>query len=109
MRLVQLKVTNYRCFREETVVDFDDITVLIGKNDSGKSSLFDAIDIFFDERRTPEPDDRCVHSDDSRVRIACVFDSLPRELIIDEQHPTDLTKEYLLNSNGKLVGCLINN
>ena len=37
MRLIKLKVTNFRCFKEHTVVGLDDITVLIGKNDSGKS------------------------------------------------------------------------
>lgn len=102
MRLMRLKVTNFRCFKEETVVDFDDITVLIGKNDSGKSSLFDAIDIFMDEKKAPEADDRCVYTNDDTVRIACVFDSLPKELVIDEQHPTDLATEHLLNANGHL-------
>ena len=102
MRLVQLKVTNFRCFREETTIDLDNITVLIGKNDSGKSSLFDAMDIFFDEKGVPEADDCCVHTQDSTIRIACVFDSLPKELVIDEQHPTDLASEYLLNSKCNL-------
>lgn len=97
MRLIQLKVTNFRCFKEETVVGLDNITALIGKNDSGKSSLFDAMDIFLDEKKVPETDDCCVHTKDSTVRIACVFDSLPGELVIDEQHPTDLASEYLLN------------
>ena len=102
MRLIQLKVTNFRCFKEETVVDLDNITALIGKNDSGKSSLFDAMDIFLDEKKVPETDDCCVHTKDSTVRIACVFDSLPGELVIDEQHPTDLASEYLLNFRSNL-------
>jgi len=102
MRLIKLKVTNFRCFKEETVVDLDDITVLIGKNDSGKSSLFDAIDIFIDEKKVPEADDCCVYTKNDTIRIACVFDSLPKQLVIDEQHPTDLNSEYLLNSTGNL-------
>ena len=102
MRLIKLKVTNFRCFKEHTVVGLDDITVLIGKNDSGKSSLFDAIDIFIDEKRVPDADDCCVHTNDDTVRLACVFDSLPKQLVIDEQHPTDLASEYLLNSDGNL-------
>ncbi|MBI3292228.1 MAG: ATP-binding protein, partial [Elusimicrobia bacterium] len=102
MRLKQLKVTNFRCFENETVVDLDNLTVFIGKNDSGKSSLFDATDIFINESRLPESDDCCIHTKSTTVRIACVFDSLPKELVIDEQHPTDLVSEYLLNSNGDL-------
>lgn len=102
MRLKRLKITNFRCFREETIVDFDDITVFIGKNDSGKSSLFEAMDIFFDEKGVPEADDCCVYTQEATIRFACVFDSLPKEIIIDEQHPTDLAGEYLINSEGLL-------
>jgi energy-coupling factor transporter ATP-binding protein EcfA2 len=102
MRLIKLKVTNFRCFKEETAADLDDITVFIGKNGSGKSSLFDAMDIFIDEKKVPEADDCCVHTKDNTIRIACVFDSLPKQLVIDEQHPTDLASEYLLNPDGNL-------
>jgi energy-coupling factor transporter ATP-binding protein EcfA2 len=100
MRLVQLKVSNFRCFKEETVVNFDNLVLFIGKNDSGKSSLLDAMDIFFNE--APEQDDVCVHGSDKKVSIACVFDDLPTELVIDEQHPTNLSAEYLLNRDGRL-------
>jgi energy-coupling factor transporter ATP-binding protein EcfA2 len=100
MRLVRLKVTNFRCFREETAVAIGDITALVGKNDSGKSSLFDALEIFFNG--APESDDLCVHGSDATVRIACVFDDLPADLVIDAQHPTSLDSEYLLNADGQL-------
>ncbi|MGH9426297.1 MAG: AAA family ATPase, partial [Terriglobia bacterium] len=59
MRLVQVNVSNFRCFKDETTVALDDLVVLIGKNDSGKSSLLDAMNIFFNG--APEQDDLCVH------------------------------------------------
>ena len=43
MKLKQLKLQNFRGYKDETVIDFDDLVVLIGKNDAGKSSLFDAL------------------------------------------------------------------
>ena len=47
MRLTKMKLKNFRCYKEETDIFFaDNITVFIGKNDSGKSSIFDALDIF---------------------------------------------------------------
>lgn len=101
MRLTQLKVANFRCFRNETMVDLDPITVIVGRNDSGKSSLFDALQIFFDEQGI-EPDDRSVHSPDALVRISCIFDELPLSLVLDEQHATTLQDEHLLNSRGFL-------
>ncbi|MFB3884337.1 MAG: ATP-binding protein [Thermodesulfobacteriota bacterium] len=100
MRIVQLKVSNFRCFKDETVVSLDNLVLFIGKNDSGKSSLLDAMDIFFNE--VPEQDDVCVHGSDKKVSITCVFDELPTELVIDEQHPTNLSAEYLLNRDGRL-------
>jgi hypothetical protein len=72
------------------------------RSESGKSSLFDAMDIFIDEKKVPEADDCCVHAKDNTIRIACVFDSLPKQLVIDERHPTDLASEYLLNPDGNL-------
>jgi putative ATP-dependent endonuclease of OLD family len=102
MRLRQLKVSNYRCYKNEIVVDLDDLVVFVGKNDSGKSSLFDALDVFFEGRATPDKDDTCVHTTDATIRIACVFDDLPSELVIDAQHPTDLSTEHLLNGDGFL-------
>jgi len=39
MQLVQVKVSSFRCFKDATAVVLDNLVVLIGKNDSGKSSL----------------------------------------------------------------------
>lgn len=101
MKLIQLKVTNFRCYKQETVIDLDDLVVIVGKNDSGKSSLFDALRIFFDDT-APEKDDLRVRSDSDIIRIACVFSDLPSELTIDAQYPTTLANEYLLNGAGFL-------
>lgn len=102
MRLVQMKLTNFRCYKEETSIDLDNLTVFVGKNDSGKSSLFDALNIFFEGKTAPDKDDACVHVDDATIRIACTFDDVPSELVIDVQRPTDLTTEHLLNHQGRL-------
>ena len=102
MRLIQLKVTNFRCYKNETVIDLSDLVVFVGKNDSGKSSLLDALNLFFDEKAVPDKDDLCVHADNGNIRIACVFTDWPSQLVIDAQHPTDLKAEYLLNSDGFL-------
>jgi len=90
MRLTKLKITNFRCYKDETVIHLDDLVVFVGKNDSGKSSIFDALNIFFEGKAAPDKDD------------ACVFDDVPSELVIDAQHPTDLASEHLLNGDGHL-------
>jgi predicted ATPase len=100
MKLVQLKLSNFRCFKDDITIELGGLVVFIGRNDSGKSSLFDAMDIFFNG--VPEQDDVCVHGGETKVTVTCVFEDLPKELVIDEQHPTDLATEYLLNQDGNL-------
>lgn len=101
MRLCEVILTNFRGYANETRIKIDSLTVLIGKNDSGKSSILDALDIYFNDA-TIEKDDCCVHTGSSEIRIACAFDCLPTSLVIDDQYPTTLQSEYLLRADGKL-------
>ena len=102
MKLKQLKLQNFRGYKDETLVDFDDLVVLIGKNDAGKSSLFDALDIFFENKPAPDKEDLCVHSEKPEIRITCVFTDIFTELVLDTQQPTNLASEYLLNVDREL-------
>lgn len=54
MRLSQVRLRIFRCYRDETSIEFDDLTALVGRNDSGKSTVMEALDIFFNDR-TPGP------------------------------------------------------
>lgn len=48
MRIRQLKLKNFRCFgKDETVVDFDDLTAFIGINSSGKTAALLALEKLF--------------------------------------------------------------
>jgi predicted ATPase len=101
MRLCEVILTNFRGYANETRIKIDSLTVLIGKNDSGKSSILDALDIYFNDA-TIENDDCCVHTGSTEIRIACAFDCLPTSLVIDDQYPTTLQSEYLLRADSKL-------
>ncbi len=101
MLLVEVKLSNFRGYAQETTITIDPLTVLIGRNDAGKSSVLDALDIFFNDA-TIENDDCCVHTSQTDVKIACVFEDLPAQLVIDDQHPTTLQAEYLLRGDGRL-------
>lgn len=104
MRLRALKLRDFRCYRGEIEIPFDeDLTAFIGRNDAGKSSVLDALGIFFDSPTVKfESEDRCVHAQSTEVRIGCVFTDLPRQLTIDVTSETALEDEYLLNENGDL-------
>ena len=102
MKLRQLKLRNFRCFKDETVVDLDDLVVFVGRNDAGKSTLLEALEIFFGEKAAPDREDLSVDAADSHVRITCAFADVPPEIVIDAQHRTDLASEHLLNADGCL-------
>lgn len=101
MRLVKLKLENFRCYKEEMTLDFSDMTAVVGRNDVGKSAIMEALSIFFDEAKL-DKDDACRNGDRKAVRITCEFDDLPENLIIDTEFETDLGSEYLTNSSGHL-------
>lgn len=105
MRLEKLKLRNFRSYRGDAELAFADLTALIGRNDAGKSSILEALAIFFDSGGVKfESTDRCVHSEesDNEVHIGCVFSDLPNELVVDATAPTTLAQEHLLNQDGQL-------
>lgn len=104
MRLKALKLINFRGYRGTTEIPFEpDLTAFIGRNDVGKSSILDALAIFFESPLVRfEHSDCCVHATDKIVRIGCVFDDLPQTLTLDAQSRTSLRDEYLLNEDGYL-------
>ena len=51
MKIKTIKLTNFRSYKEEITVDFHDLNVFVGKNDIGKSTILEALDIFFNENK----------------------------------------------------------
>lgn len=101
MRLKAVCIENFRGYLQPTTIDLNDFTSIIGRNDVGKSTMLDALEIFFNGGK---PDSEDAHIDGRRqpTRITCHFDSLPESVVIDARAPTSLSDEYLLNSNGNL-------
>ncbi len=103
MRLESISVRNFRCYREEVSVRFDDLTTFIGKNDIGKSSILEALEIFFNNETVKiEPDDANIYSNDPKVTITCEFSDIPPALSLDAGADTTLADEYLLTDKGTL-------
>lgn len=101
MKLKKVRLRNFRCYETETSIELDNLTLIVGKNDCGKSSILDALAIFFEEAKL-EPGDATINGDQRDVGIICEFDELPDSLIIDADYETSLESEYLLNQDGLL-------
>ena len=103
MKLKSLKLKNFRTYCNETIIDFNDLTALIGKNDIGKSTILESLEIFFNNSTVCcEKDDLSVNSTDTNIEITCTFTNLPAVLVLDSAVSTTLQDEYLLNSDGDL-------
>lgn len=75
----------------------------MGRNDVGKSTLLEALEIFFNNQTVKiEQADSCVHTQEDTVEIGCIFDRLPHELTLDARSVTTLQAENLLNADGNL-------
>lgn len=105
MKLQAVKIKNFRGYREEVTIYIDDLTVIVGKNDIGKSTILEALDIFFNEGKGVVKLDKddinksALADDDKDIFITCVFTDLPESVIIDTSNQTTFRDEYLLNSN----------
>ena len=107
MRLKSVKLTCFRGYRDTTVIPISDaITGIVGRNDHGKSTILEALAIFFevDGCKADKNDMNCfsLRKGADQFEIACVFDELPEALVLDENAKTSLSQEFLLNAEGAL-------
>jgi len=108
MEIDSLKIKNFRGYREEKIIKFDDLTVFVGRNDVGKSTILEALDIFFNDGKGNvkiEKEDVNIHSrqdNDLETIISVCFRKLPQEIVIDTENKTTLKNEYMLNSLSQL-------
>ncbi|KWT66424.1 ATP-binding protein [Comamonas testosteroni] len=101
MKLKSISLANFRGYKNQITINLDDLTTLIGRNDAGKSTLLDALDVFFNDKAL-DKNDASKGGNSKAVSITCVFGNLPDELVLDETVPTNLGSEYLLNADGNL-------
>lgn len=107
MRLKSVKLTHFRGYRATTVVPIDEaMTGIVGRNDYGKSTILEALAIFFEsgDVKADKSDMNCFSLAEGleQFEIACEFDDLPEALVLDENAQTSLAQEYLLNAEGAL-------
>lgn len=108
MQLKAVKIKNFRGYKNEVTISVEDLTVFVGRNDIGKSTVLEALDIFFNEGKGVvklDKDDinkESCSEGDNDIYITVIFTDLPNDIILDEQNPTNFSEEYLLNKDGDL-------
>jgi predicted ATP-dependent endonuclease of OLD family len=107
MKLKQLNLKNFRAYQEIRVNFDEDLTVIIGQNDIGKSTILEALDIFFGQEVVKiDITDLNIYArnnGDNYIIISCSFEVDENfKLVIDAINKTSLKDEYLLNKDGLL-------
>lgn len=104
MRLKKLKIENFRGYAQETIISFEDeLTAFLGRNDAGKSSILEVLEIFFNNDTVKlDIGDLSKVASSNVISITCLFDDLPDEVVVDENYPTTLQDEFLTNSEGNI-------
>lgn len=100
MRLIELRLKNFRCYKEEVKIKIDDLTCIIGKNDIGKSTILEALDCFFNENI--DKGDLSTDCEETTIEITCLFDEIPKTIILDSSVETSPKEENILNQDGNL-------
>ncbi len=101
MRLESVTLENFRGYSQPTTIRIGDITALMGRNDAGKSSIFDALNAFFSGKGLDRGDIPTT-SANHEIRITCEFSNFPALVNLDSGNQTTLAAEHLLNPDGNL-------
>jgi putative ATP-dependent endonuclease of the OLD family len=102
MKLSQVRVRNFRCYRAEFAVSIDELTCVIAKNDAGKSTVLEALEAFFNLEKVDAEDRSIGVANSSPIEITCVFTDVQSRLVVDTDATISPQNEYLLNSDGSL-------
>ncbi|MBD3842537.1 MAG: ATP-binding protein [Campylobacterales bacterium] len=104
MTVKSLILKNFRAYKD-IKVNFDaNMNVIIGQNDIGKSTILEALDIFFGQEVIKiDISDFNKDKEGDKIVIGVGFDiDKNLQIIIDSTNPTNLNEEYLLNQDGYL-------
>ncbi len=108
MKIKSITVNRFRGYANPVTVEVDNLLVLVGRNDIGKSTILEALDIFFNEGKgcvKIDKDDinkECIAQGQDCIEIEVEFTDLPGSIVIDTTNQTTLQDEYLLTSTGTL-------
>jgi predicted ATPase len=103
LRLVEVVIENFRGFRQPARLQIDVLTAFVGKNDAGKSTILEALELILAKDAKLDDSDICVKATAGQnVTVECIFDDLPDSLSLDAGSRTTLDSEYLVAADGRL-------
>lgn len=89
MKLIKFSVTNYKVFRDTFTIDFskDSIAILTGRNNTGKSTILEAINCFFQKAsKTNAISNDCFSEANKEIVLQAVFESGEDKVTIKKKY-----------------------
>ena len=108
VKIKEVSIQNFRSYKERISFSLENLTVLVGKNDIGKSTILEALDIFFNDKSATAKIDKedinkqAIQEGNNETIISVIFENLPETIIIDENVSTTFEREFLLKQGGDL-------
>lgn len=100
-------IKNFRGYKEQTIEFYDDLNVIIGKNDVGKSTILEALEVFFNNESVKidvyDLNKKRENIEDKEIIIQVSFKIDHTKTYTIDTIPTQLSKEFLLDSNNYLT------
>jgi len=95
MKIESVSISNYKCHKELSNVNFHDITTFIGENDSGKTSIIDFLELML-SNKIPQKVDFFHDSDDEYEH------EIIGEITFNPNFELQEPIQHLLNKNNRL-------
>lgn len=108
MKIKSVTINRFRGYSYPITIEINDLFVLVGRNDKGKSTILEALDIFFNEGKgcvkidKDDTNKECLANGEDCIEIGVEFTDLPPKIIIDTTNETTLNDEYLVTTTGTL-------
>jgi putative ATP-dependent endonuclease of the OLD family len=97
MRLTSFSVKNYKVFKESFTIDFskDSIAILTGRNNTGKSTILEAINCFFQKASKANAIHKDCFSDENKeIILKATFESEEEKIRIQKKYTEGATPKY---------------
>lgn len=97
MRLTSFSVTNYKVFKEVFTIEFskDSIAILTGRNNTGKSTILEAINCFFQkEAKSKTISNDCFSQRNKEIILKAVFQSGEDEITIVKKYKEEAAPKF---------------
>jgi putative ATP-dependent endonuclease of the OLD family len=104
MKIFDISITNFRGINDLKNLKVGEINSFVGKNDSGKSNILKALDVFFNEKFTLHDIFKGI-SPDEKTEITIRFDTeeIINSFALDIDGKIHLKKKFSFSNAGKLI------